>query len=155
MNSPKLNSLAILAMLVFAGVGHTQQTQRPPSAEERLGKMKTELGLSDAQVQKIKPLIEANMEKMKAAHDDSSLSEEQKREKMMELKKAGAEAVAAELTPEQKAKFEEEMKKRRQGGPGGRPGGPGGGQGAPGAGQGAPGGKGQKKGPPSAPPKSE
>jgi Spy/CpxP family protein refolding chaperone len=155
MNSPKLNFLTILAMLVFAGVGHAQQTQRPPSAEERLSKMKTELGLSDAQVQKIKPLIEANMEKMKAAHDDSSLSEEQKRERMMELKKAGAEAVAAELTPEQKAKFEEEMKKRRQGGPSGGAGGSGGGQGGPGGGQGAPGGKGQKKGPPSAPPKSE
>lgn len=155
MNSPKLNLLTVSVMLVFAGVGHAQQTQRPPSAEERLNKMKTELGLSDAQVQKIKPLMEANMEKMKAAHDDASLSEEQKREKMMELKKAGAEAVAAELTPEQKAKFEEEMKKRRQGGPGGGPGGPGGGPGGPGGGQGAPGGKGQKKGPPGAPPKSE
>ena len=155
MNSPKLNSLTILAVLAFAGAGYAQQSQRPPSAEERLSKMKTELGLSDAQVQKIKPLLEANMEKMKAAHDDSSLSEEQKREKMMELRKTGAEAVAAELTPEQKAKFEEEMKKRRQGGPGGGPGGPGGGQGGPGGGQGALNGKGQKKGPPNSTPKAE
>lgn len=147
MNSKKLNSLVILAVLGFSSAIYAQQAQHPPSAEERLSKMKTELGLSDAQVQKIKPLLEANMEKLKAIHDDTSLSEEQKREKMQELKKSGAEAVSAELTVDQKAKFEEEMKKRRKDGPGG---GQGNGQGAPGAGQGPPNGKGQKKGPPKA-----
>ena len=104
---------------------------KPPSPAERFEKMKAELNLSDAQVQKLKPLLEANMEKMNAVRSDSSLNEEQRREKSHEVRKAGGEEIMAVLNPEQKAKFEEEMKKRRKEGP------PGGG-----------GPEGQRKGPP-------
>ncbi len=86
--------------------------------------MKADLGLSEAQVAKIKPAMEANAAKGKALHDDTSLSEEQKKEKVREIRKAGADAIMAELTPEQKKKFEEHLKQHRKDGP---PGGAGGG----------------------------
>lgn len=92
--------------------------------------MKTDLGLSDSQVAKIKPAMEASAAKGKALHDDASLSEEQKREKLREIKKAGADAIMAELTPEQKKKFEEHLKQHRKEGP---PGGAKGGGGKPGS----------------------
>jgi hypothetical protein len=117
-----------------------QQPHHPPSAEERLSKLKTDLGLSEAQIQKIKPLLESNISKMKALHDDSSLSEEQRREKGREIRKAGGDAIMAELNSDQKAKFQEELKRHRKDGP------PGAGQ-PPEAGGGPPrAGKGQVKG---------
>ncbi len=96
--------------------------------------MKADLGLSEAQVAKIKPAMEANAAKAKALHEDTSLSEEQKREKLREIRKAGGDAIMAELTPEQKKKFEEHQKQHRKDGPpGGGGGGPKGGGGKPGA----------------------
>lgn len=86
--------------------------------------MKADLALSEAQVAKIKPAVEANAAKGKALHDDTSLSAEQKKEKLREIKKAGADAIMAELTPEQKKKFEEHLKQHRKDG---SPGGPSGG----------------------------
>lgn len=96
---------------------------QPPAPEERLSKLKTELGLSEAQVQKLKPILEENMSKMKALHEASSLSEEQRKEKAHAIRKAGGDAIMAELTADQKVKFEEELKKHRKEGPPG-PGGP-------------------------------
>lgn len=123
---------AVLGLsLLCSASALAQQPPHPPSPEERLAKMKTDLGLSDAQVQKIKPILEENMSKMKSLRDDKSLSEEQRREKSHAIRKAGGDAIMAELNSEQKAKFEAEQKNHRREGP-------------PGAGEG----KGPRKGPP-------
>ena len=122
--------LAAVVLYSSASVS-AQQPPKPPSPAERLARMKTDLNLSDAQVQKLKPLLDANMEKMNAVRADTSLSEEQRREKAHETRKAGGDEIMAVLNPDQKAKFEEEMKKRKKEGP------PGGG-----------GPEGQRKGPP-------
>jgi len=110
---------ALFAAVVLCTVANlrAEPPPKPPSPAERLEKMKADLNLSDAQVQKLKPLLEANMEKMNGVRSDSSLNEEQRREKSHEVRKAGGEAIMAVLNPEQKAKFEEEMKKRRKDGP--------------------------------------
>ncbi len=135
-----LNLSIVAAGLVFAATVSAQKPQHPPSPEERLAKMKSDLGLSEDQVKKLKPIMEANMARMKALHEDASVPDEQKREKAREIRKAGADSIAAELTPEQKAKFEEEIKRRQKDGP--PPGGPGGPP--PGAGGPPPAGKGHK-----------
>lgn len=129
----KMNPVnAMLAAVVLcSSASVSAEPPKPPSPSERLARMKTDLNLSDAQVQKLKPLLEANMEKMNALRADTSVSEEQRKEKAHEIRKAGADEIMAVLNPDQKAKFEEEMKKRRKDGP------PGGG-----------GPEGQRKGPP-------
>lgn len=129
-------SLVVLSFgLAFGAPVSAQKPEHPPSPEERLTRMKADLGLSEAQLAKIKPVMEANAAKGKALHDDASLSEEQKKEKLREIKKAGADAIMAELTPEQKKKFEEHLKQHRKDGPSGGAGGggPKGGGGKPGA----------------------
>lgn len=123
---------AVLGLsLVCSASAWAQQPPHPPSPEERLAKLKTDLGLSDSQVQKIKPILEENMSRMKALREDKSLSEEQRREKAHAIRKAGGDAIVAELNSEQKAKFEAEQKNHRREVP-------------PGAGEG----KGPRKGPP-------
>ncbi len=116
--------LAALLGILLTGGASAEKPPKPPSPEERLEKMKTDLALSDAQVGKIRPILEANMAAMKAVHEDASLSEEQKKEKGRETRRAGGEAIMAELTANQKNKFEEEMKKHRKDGPHAGPEGP-------------------------------
>ena len=137
----KTLNLALLAVSVGLALNVSASAQKPdhpPSPEERLARMKADLGLSEAQVAKIKPAMEANAAKGKALHDDTSLSEEQKKEKLREIRKAGGDAIMAELTPEQKKKFEEHLKQHRKDGP---PGGGGGGGAGPKGGGGKPGAK--------------
>lgn len=141
MNSLVFNHLrsAVLGLgLVCTASAWAQPPPHPPSPEERLAKMKTDLGLSEAQAQKIKAILEENISKMKGLREDKSLSEEQRREKAHEIRRAGGDKIVAELNSEQKVKFEEEQKKRRREGP-------------PEPGES----KGPRKGPPSGFPKSE
>lgn len=47
------------------------------------------------------------MKQMKAVHEDSSLSAEQKRDKMKSIHDSSHEQINAVLTPEQQTKFKE------------------------------------------------
>lgn len=91
----------------------------PPGAGERIERLKEELGLTQAQLDQLKPVLREQMEAMKELRQNEDLSREEKRAKFEELRKANRDKIAAILTPEQLAKFEELMKKRGPGGPGG------------------------------------
>lgn len=80
--------------------------------KERLEKMKTNLGLTDDQAKKVQDVMAGQREKMKALKDDASLSKDQKAEKMKAGRAEVDAAIAAILTPEQKAKWDQ-MKKDR------------------------------------------
>ena len=86
---------------------------------ERLKMMTEKLGLSEDQTAKIKAIFEKNFPKMKELREDTSLSQEDKRAKFMELRKAEMEEIRAVLTPEQ----QEKLKELRPGGPGRKGGG--------------------------------
>lgn len=118
----RIHSVCIAAVLCLHSTTSAQQPHpKPPSPAERLDKMTADLNLSETQVQKLKPILEANMEKMRAIREDASLTEEQKREKSHGIRKEGGDAIMAVLTPEQKTKFEDELKKHPKGGAGGGP----------------------------------
>ncbi|NJO84233.1 MAG: hypothetical protein HC828_16575 [Blastochloris sp.] len=91
---------------------------KPPKKEktgehkDRIEQMKTDLGLSDEQVTKIKAIMEEEKGSFKALRDDTTLSKEDKKAKMMELRKSQGDKIKAVLTPEQQVKFEEKMKER-------------------------------------------
>ncbi len=93
--------------------------------------MATTLSLTPEQTEKIKALMESQRPAMEAIRNDNSLSDEDRRAKMMELRKASEPQFAAILTPEQQKKWEEERAamRARMGNGGGRGGGGGGGQG--------------------------
>ena len=80
---------------------------------DRLEMMKEKLSLTPDQIEKIKPLLEKDREKLMAVREDAALSREQKGEKMREILKASMEAIKPILTPEQVEKWKAEMEKRR------------------------------------------
>ena len=83
--------------------------------ENRLEMMKEKLGLTPEQVEKIKPILEKDREKLMALREDSTATREQKGEKRREILKSSMEAIRPILTPEQVEKWKTEMEKRRAG----------------------------------------
>ena len=75
--------------------------------QKRLEKMKTDLNLTDDQVAKITEQRKNSMEQMKAIRENSSLSEEQKKEQLMDLRKSSRESMNSILTADQLKKKEE------------------------------------------------
>lgn len=106
------------------GTGTPPQQQdksggKPFGGHDKRPDLKAELNLSKEQAEKVDAIQKERMEAMKAIKADTSLSPEQAKEKVMELKKQTHEKMNAVLTPEQQAKLEA-MKKNSKG-----PGGPG------------------------------
>lgn len=80
--------------------------------------MTKNLGLTADQQQQVAAILKAQAEQGKALRDDTSLSKEQRREKMQAQGKATREKIRALLTPEQQAKLDA-MPQRGRRGPGG------------------------------------
>lgn len=102
------------------GGGKPPKPHGPPPWEM----LQDELGLTDAQLEKLEAHRKAQREKMKAIREDDSLTKKEEREKMKALMEAGRTEVEAILTPAQIEKMKqlrEERKEGRQGkkGPGG------------------------------------
>ena len=115
--------LTILAITTFSFLGvptNAAAADEKPNAERRAGRqnrlemMKEALNLTPEQVEKIKPILEADQAKMKDLRADTSLTQEAKREKRNEMMKASAEQIKTILTPEQQEKWKEQMAKRRE-----------------------------------------
>lgn len=108
------------AISVFSITATFAQTApaKPEKKErtERRGDMQrnamADLGLSEAQEKQMKTLAEETRTKSEAIRNNASLSDEQKRTQMMDLRKAQHEKRMAILTPEQKKKWEAQVKER-------------------------------------------
>lgn len=121
MSNPRWSILAILVLSV-AGLTFAQASQEPQapssdkhagmqhkmeSADQQLQMLSEKLNLTDDQKAKVKPILEDQMKQMKAVHEDSSLSPEQKRAKMKSIHESLHEQINAVLTPEQQTKFKQ------------------------------------------------
>ena len=121
---------SILTILVFLAAALTfaqpsQESQAPTpdkhagmhheeSADQHLQMLSEKLNLTDDQKAKIKPILQDQMRQMKAVHEDTSLSEEQKRAKMKSIHESSHDQINAVLTPEQQAKFEQMRKEQME-----------------------------------------
>jgi len=110
--------LLLAAGLTFAQTSQDTQSSAPekhagmhhPNAEtvdQHLQMLSEKLNLTDDQKTKLKPILQDNMEQMKAVRDDSSLSEEQKHAKLKSIHESMHGQINAVLTPEQQAKFKQ------------------------------------------------
>ena len=101
-----ITALIATSVSVFAE-DEKPKAERPAArgAGERLKTMTEKLGLTEEQQGKIKEIFAKNAPKAKELRDDAALSQEDKRAKMMELRKAEAEEIRAVLTPEQQEKM--------------------------------------------------
>jgi len=79
--------------------------QRP--AREFMQELSEKLNLTDAQKAAVKAIIVNEANEIKAVHQDSSLSNEQKQAKIKEIRDNSREKINALLTPEQQKKFAE------------------------------------------------
>lgn len=118
----KLSNRTLLAGLILAGAlclppavraADTTETTKPATGErgerlrERMQKIATELNLTDDQKQQLKPIVQAEIEKLKELHANKSLSREQKRAQFKAARAEFAPKVKNILTPEQFAKWEQ------------------------------------------------
>lgn len=73
-----------------------------------------ELNLTDEQKAQVKPILDEQSKQMRATQEDTSLTEEQKHEKMKQIHQSTHSQINGILTPEQKKKFAE-MKEQHKG----------------------------------------
>ncbi len=115
-------AITIIGQLSFAQTT-TPQTEaaKPTGTEKKHHKghgnkkaMMKELNMTDDQKAKMKEMKEANKAKKEAIINDSKLTEDQKKQQLKDLHKAGAKDMQGVLTDEQKAKMKE-MKAKRKG----------------------------------------
>jgi Spy/CpxP family protein refolding chaperone len=76
-------------------------------AQKRMDKMKTDLSLTDDQVAKIQDVKKSMMEQAKAIKENSSLTEQQKKEQFMNLRKTSHDNINKILTADQLRKKEQ------------------------------------------------
>ena len=92
--------------------------------EGQLKRMTKELNLSPDQVSQIKAIDEDSRKQAMATRDDSTLSQQDRRSKMMDIRKASRDKIRAVLNDDQKTKYDamtEKMRERRDEGSGGPP----------------------------------
>ena len=123
----KLNVvLAMLVVLLLASAGFSQESsnarnqqhqtksgqtkhQEAMTPEAMVEHLSTELNLTDEQKAKIKPMTEDVYKKMNDVRQDSSLSEQERREKIRQIHENALGQVKTVLNPEQQKKLDEMM----------------------------------------------
>jgi len=114
----KMASLALGSLLILSPAGRAQDnppsTNRPPPGAgapggrrgNPLDAMKTQLSLTDDQVEKLKPIYKEQRDKLQALRSDTTLSREDMMAKRKELQAALSDKVKDILTPDQFAKWQ-------------------------------------------------
>ena len=118
--------LLLAAGLTFAQTSQDTQAPAPEnhaghyiaeSVDQHLQMLSEKLNLTGDQQAKLKPILQDNMEQIKAVRGNSSLSEEQKHAKLKSIHDSMHDQINAMLTPEQQAKFkqmrQEQMEKHK------------------------------------------
>jgi periplasmic protein CpxP/Spy len=89
------------------------QNERRAAIRVRMQAVAKELGLTDEQKQKLKPIIQGQWEKMRALRDDQSLARPAKFEKFKALREEMAAQMKGVLTPDQFAQWQNIRQERR------------------------------------------
>jgi hypothetical protein len=85
------------------------------SVDARMERLTTDLSLTDAQKPKVKAVLEETAKKARELRDDSSLSQEQRREKRTAITEEESKSMKAILTPEQMEKYKNLQQQFRRG----------------------------------------
>jgi len=85
--------------------GETPPRPLMMNPQRMLQKLSEQVNLTDDQKAKILPLLQAQADQLKALHDDASLSDDEKHEKMRTIMQSTRKQIGDLLTPEQKEKI--------------------------------------------------
>ena len=86
----------------------TQATIDPETkaqVQAKLQQLATELNLTDDQKTQLKPVLQGEFKQLKAVHDDTSISPDQKNAKMKEIHEGAKGQINSILTPDQQKKL--------------------------------------------------
>lgn len=83
---------------------HGRRHFDPAKRAEMLGK---QLNLTSDQQGKVLDVLKSEQSQMESLHSDTSLSQDDRRSKMMDIHKTSNEQIRAVLTPDQQKKFDE------------------------------------------------
>jgi len=86
------------------GAGHGTKGAQ---TKDRLQRIAEELQLTDAQKEQVKPILKADLEKARSLRDDTSLTPQERREKMKTIREDTAAQLKSILTPEQFTKWQQ------------------------------------------------
>jgi protein CpxP len=87
--------------------GEKPQHLHMMNPQRMLQRLSEQVNLTNDQKAKILPLLQAQADQLKALHDDTSLSDDEKHEKMRTIMQSTRKQIGDLLTPEQKEKLKE------------------------------------------------
>ena len=87
-----------------AGQGSDPETRAKVQA--RLQELSTELNLTDDQKAQLKPILQDEVQQLRAVNDDASLTADQKKAKFTEIRQSYKSQMVSILNPEQQKKLE-------------------------------------------------
>jgi periplasmic protein CpxP/Spy len=123
-------SAALAGAMIAAGLPATAQTatnsqgdntatqetkEHRHHGKHRMERMAKKLNLTQDQQAKLKPIFEKQREQAKAIKSDTSLTEEQKKEKFQSLRQDSKAQINGILTPEQQQQWEQMRAKHQHG----------------------------------------
>ncbi len=73
-----------------------------------------ELNLTSDQQTKVLDILKSQQSQMESLHSDTSLSQQDRRQKMMDIRKSSDEQIRGTLNPDQQKKWDEMQSKQRQ-----------------------------------------
>jgi len=88
--------------------------ERGERIRERMQEVSKELNLTDEQREKLKPIFQAQAEKMKELRADTTLSREEKMQKWKAIREEFAPKIKEVLTPEQFEKWQKMREEMRE-----------------------------------------
>jgi Spy/CpxP family protein refolding chaperone len=83
----------------------TMDPETQAKVQEKLQHISTELNLTDAQKQQLKPILQSEVQELKAVKDDTSLAPDQRQAKAKEIHQNYKSQISNILTPEQQKKL--------------------------------------------------
>ena len=87
--------------------GHEAMGGAKSSPEAHLQMLTEKLNLTDEQKTKLRPILQDQEQQLKAVHEDTSLTQEQKHAKKTAIHESFHQQINAVLTPEQQIKFKQ------------------------------------------------
>ncbi|ANH83290.1 hypothetical protein A8C56_21960 [Niabella ginsenosidivorans] len=109
--------IAAIVTLFSVSATYAQDSASAGNGHGKMGNRRealyNDLNLTQDQKDKLKALDADGFKQMKAVHEDNSLSEDQKKDKMKEIRMAQKEARDKILTKEQSEKLDAKMKEMR------------------------------------------
>lgn len=124
----KINRISLIAALALGGMlvcttlvsaqDAPKKKGRGQTVEQRVERLDKAVTLTDEQKTKVTALYEEDGKKMRELRGDTSLDQQQRREKMQEIRKDSDAKLKAILKPDQFEKYQkwqEEMRQQRKG----------------------------------------